>query len=305
MCPESQSNEKAGLLFRAFEAAREHDLPQAISFLEEYVQGNPGHAAMWGNLGMFCTELADTVEHDAEAGGADKATELREKALAAFEHRVALNPDASGYTLMGDALWALGRLEEAKAALVRALELDPRWDEAMFNLAMICREEKPEKAKRLLSQAVSIDETVALYHRELGWQLSLEGDFDAARARIEHAIELDGDDSKAWIYLGLVHEDKGELEEAERAFVKARELDPAAGTPLYHLGSLYEKQGKFTEAEADLREAAKREPWSPQVIFGLGYFLYKRGDREEAKSWLRRGLALYPHNYMARKLVSE
>ena len=109
----------------------------------------------------------------------DREAELREKALWAFEHRVALNPDESGYTLMGDALWALGRVEEAKAAFVRALELDPRWDEAMFNLAMICREENPEKAKRLLSQAVSIDETVALYHRELGWQLSLEAGLES------------------------------------------------------------------------------------------------------------------------------
>ena len=87
------------------------------------------------------------------------------------------------------------QLDEAIAALERAIGLDPGYAEAYINFGAA------------LNEQGRLDEAIAAYHR---------------------AIELKPDSGDAYSNLGYLYKDQGRLDQALACFRKAVELDPGS-----------------------------------------------------------------------------
>jgi superkiller protein 3 len=114
-----------------FEKARE-DFDRALALA-------PNDAVFNDNAGTLCVTMAMKARNP----------ELARPAVAYFEKAIAKDPDlASTYNGLAGALRLLGRKDEAITNWEKAVELNPSFDMAIFNLA-VAYLEKGDKAKAL------------------------------------------------------------------------------------------------------------------------------------------------------------
>lgn len=115
----------------------------AIGHLEQALAAKPGLAQTWLTLGMVHYERDDPL-----------------RALSALSRAVAEKPDdPRAHNHLAAAAKALGWLGAAESELQRALDLDPQYAEAHFNLALIYLERRPpgvELARRHYLRAVEL-----------------------------------------------------------------------------------------------------------------------------------------------------
>jgi len=91
------------------------------------------------------------------------------------------------HTLLGSAYLRLGQSNLAKAEFLAALEIDPKYEEALFNLALLQMESDISKAFSLLQKAIDIDPQYAEAHRELGVLFQKEGTLEEAEYHLRRA----------------------------------------------------------------------------------------------------------------------
>ena len=119
-----------------------------------------------------------------------------------------------------------GRLDDAIAGYVRALEIDPEASQALNNM---------------------------------GVALRAKGAFHAAVASYRRAIALNADDPGSHSNLGNALRALGRHGQAEASHRRALELDPGYLEARYNLGLVLKDQGKFDEGITCLEEAVKRK----------------------------------------------
>jgi len=119
------------------------DFDAAIAHLEKALAVKPGLAQTWLTLGMVHYEREDPM-----------------RALSAISRAVAEKPDdPRARNHLAAAAKALGWLGAAESELQRALDLDPEYAEAHFNLALIYLDRRPpavELARRHYLRAVEL-----------------------------------------------------------------------------------------------------------------------------------------------------
>jgi len=157
-------------------------------------------------------------------------------AESALEQALALNPgDAQAETLLGWALMAQERFDEAAGWFDRVLERQPQY---------------------------------ALAHLNLGYVHLRRGEHDAALERLLHAITLDSDRKAtlyAYFYLGLVRYEQELFAESAGALLRAIELGPNLIEARFELGRVYWFSGRTDDAIATWRKGAevnKFNAWS-------------------------------------------
>jgi TolB-like protein/Tfp pilus assembly protein PilF/predicted Ser/Thr protein kinase len=122
-------------------------------------------------------------------------------AIDAFENAIALDPNyarayaglADSYALM--ASYSLGNefIPKARAAALRALELDEQLAEAHTSLALVVENHDWDwaKAEREYRRAIELDPNYATAHHWYGEFLGFQGRFDEAFAEFDRARQLD------------------------------------------------------------------------------------------------------------------
>ena len=137
-------------------------------------------------------------------------------------------PDtAFGYINRGIAYGEKGDHDRAIADFNKAIELDPKYDEAYYNR---------------------------------GYAYSKKGDHGHALADYNKAIELDPKHAPAYINRGLVYFDKGDFDRAIADYNEAIELDPKYAKAYYNRGGAYGKKGDHDRAMADFNKAIELDP---------------------------------------------
>lgn len=115
-----------------------------------------------------------------------------DQAIAQYEKKLALDPDAEAYNNQGLAHWRMGRPDLAQAGYEKALAVDPTHAPAHTNLANL-RWAGGDLAAALShwQQAVSLQPANAVYRDNLGFGLAAAGDMDGAVAQFRLALQLD------------------------------------------------------------------------------------------------------------------
>jgi TolB-like protein/Tfp pilus assembly protein PilF len=179
-------------------------------------------------------------------------------------------------------------IPKAKAAVLRALELDPGLAEAHATLGTIKTYYDWDwaGAEREYRTAIELNPSYASAHQWLSEHLQITGRFDEALAEARQAQSLDPLSPVIGLVLGsaLVH--VGDLTGALDAFHAALELDPNFGDLYTDIGTLYLSQRKYPEAIGALERAAAYTR-SPTARGKLGFALAAAERTEEARAILR------------------
>src|SRR5580700_9151220 len=195
---------------------------------------------------------------------------------------------ADTYALLGDWQYAVmtpkEALPKAKAAAIKALELDSALGEAHNSLAF-CLDGFDwdfDAAGREFRRAVELNPSYATAHHWYSWHLALVGNYDEAIVEMRKAENLDP--------LSLIiNADLAELlvlahsyDESIRQSRKTIEMDPNFALAHNQLGQAYLQKQMFDDAVAELEKAARLSGGSPPVIANLARAYALSGKRNEA-----------------------
>jgi len=217
-------------------------------------------------------------------------------ALAYFKQAIEEDPKyaqaysglADTYALLGDWQYAVMTPKEtfpkAKAAAIKALELDSALGEAHNSLAFVLDgfDWDFDSAGKEFLRAIELSPGYATAHHWYAWHLSLLGRYDEAIAEMRKAETLDP--------LSLIiNADLAELlviahsyDESIRQSRKTIEMDPNFALAHNQLAQAYLQKHMYDEAVAELQEAVKLSGDSPTCIANLARAYVASGKRNEA-----------------------
>src|SRR5579863_4294099 len=261
------------------------------------------------------------------------------KAISYFERATLQDPQyALGYAGLSDCyaiisaeifgtMPAAGAAPKAKAAALRALEIDPTLAEAETSLATVkfnydwdwnaaaegfakAIQRNPSYATAYqryslylmamgrsadsfeqINKAREIDPLSISINFSLGWRLYMARQYDRAIQQLRNTLEMDPSYELPHLVLGLSYAQKGDFDLAIPELRKAAEL--SHGTPLMisALANAYARSGNKAEAErllADLISESKRQYVSP---YYLAVVYVGLGKPEEAIDCLEKAFA--------------
>src|SRR6201993_3074678 len=195
---------------------------------------------------------------------------------------------ADTYALLGDWQYAVmtpkEALPKAKAAAIKALELDSGLGEAQNSLAFVLDgfDWNLDYGGNEFQRAIELNPGYATAHHWYAWHLSLLGRYDEAIAEMRKAQNLDP--------LSLIiNADLAELlviahsyDESIRQSRKTIEMDPNFAMAHNQLAQAYLQKHMYEEAVAELKKATQLSGNSPTCIANLARAYVASGKRSEA-----------------------
>ena len=199
----------------AFALAREHHqagrLAEAEGLYTRILAAAPGHADCLHLMGVLA----------GQTGRGELAVRLIGEAIARD------GGDAAYHSNLGNALLALGRLQEAGESYHRALALKPDYAGARYNLANLLQARgRCEEALGHFEQALLLWPDHPDLHNNYGAALMELGRLTEALARFERALALKPDHAEARNNLGRGCQELGRMAEAEAHYREALRLRP-------------------------------------------------------------------------------
>jgi tetratricopeptide (TPR) repeat protein len=200
---------------------------------------------------------------------------------------------ADTYALLGDWQYAVmppkEALPKAKAAAIKALELDSAQGEAHNSLAFVLDgfDWDLDSGGKEFRRAIELSPSYATAHHWYAWHLSLLGRYDEAIVEMRRAEQLDP--------LSLIiNADLAELlvlahsyDESIRQSRKTIEMDANFALAHNQLAQAYLGKHMYDEAVAELRKAVQLSEGSPTCIANLARAYAASGKKSEALKLLR------------------
>jgi TolB-like protein/DNA-binding winged helix-turn-helix (wHTH) protein/Tfp pilus assembly protein PilF len=195
---------------------------------------------------------------------------------------------ADTYALLGDWQYAVMTPKEAfpkaKAAAIKALELDSGLGEAHNSLAFVLDgfDWDLDAGGKEFRRAIELNPGYATAHHWYAWHLCLLGRYDEAIAEMKKAENLDP--------LSLIiNADLAELlvlahsyDESVRQSRKTIEMDPNFALAHNQLAQAYLQEHRYEEAVAELQKAVQLSGDSPTCVANLARAYVASGKRSEA-----------------------
>ncbi len=258
-------------------------MQQAIEFFNQAIGVDPRYAQAYAGLADCYYGLSNVYMRPTEAMPRSRAAALKALALddslgaahaalgvvkanyewdsAGAQHEflraIELSPsDAQAHVMFGLTLIAMGALEEARAEMARAMELDP------------------------LSSFIPAYGSLSLY---------LAHQYDRAESEAKALIAAKPDFYLTHAYLGLIYEQTGRLREAIKELEAAYRLDenPEA---LAQLGHVHALAGESAEARRILGELLGMSVSRYVSPYDIALTYAGLGDREQTFAWLDKAI---------------
>ena len=169
---------------------------------------------------------------------------------------------AFAWKILGAIYQALGHMTDALAAGSKAVELDPKDNQAQNGLGVILED---------------------------------LGRFEEAEACYRLAVRLKYDYPEAHYNLGITLNQLGRAEEAEKSYKKAIVLKPDYAKAHTHLGTTLQELGRLEDAETSYRAAIALKYDHAQAHSNLGIILYIRGDIDSGMESLKEADRIDPN----------
>ena len=217
-------------------------------------------------------------------------------AVARFKEAIAFDPNyaqayaglADAYALLGDweyaAMTPREAIPTAKAAAIKALELDDTLGEAHTSLAF-CLDVFDwdfEAAETEFRRAIELNPGYATAHHWYAWHLSLSGRTGEAIAEMKRAQSLDplsliiNADLAELLLIAHLYDDS--IQQSRKTI----EMDPNFGLAHNQLAQAYLQRGMHDEAIAELVKAIRLSGGSPTCTANLARAYAASGRRAEA-----------------------
>jgi len=195
---------------------------------------------------------------------------------------------------------------KAKAAVLKALELDDALAEAHASLGFIKEvyDWDWEGAERAYRRAIELNPSYATAHHWYAMYLGIPKRYDEAFAYLRRAEELDPLSlrvraGKGWLYFWSGQFDRM-LQDAQTML----ELEPGHGQVHYFLGHAYLAKGMYEEAIASYRREMARSGKATRLLAFTAYALGKAGQTTEALKLIAELTERARHDYVAGNLLA-
>jgi TolB-like protein/Tfp pilus assembly protein PilF len=211
------------------------------------------------------------------------------QAIAYFEQAIAKDPNyALAYSGLADAYTLLTvytnevpreLMPKAKAAALKALEIDDKLAEAHASLAQIViyYDYDLVTAEKEYHRALELNPNYAPAHLWLAEHLATMKRFDEATAEIKRALELDPMSVIINRIYGDIFVDMRRFDDAIAQYRKTLEMDPKFPTTEYFLGRAYEAKGMYDQAVVHFATSAELAGVSPEALADVNQVYAKSG----------------------------
>ena len=280
--------------------AKEHRKSEAIASFKRALEKAPAFAEVYWALALLYNERGD---------GYAQAIATAEKGLQLA------GQSGYGHFVLGFVLCSRGDNENAKTALLKAIELDPDLAHAHYYLALIyLRLQDDPQAMAAMEQTIAADPGYTSAYYSLG-TLYARTDRVAEGARMIDLFQqlssatMDEDHYRRLLYrqavplaadkqvathfnLGLVYLRRKELAAALEQFEAALALDSTYAEASHNIGVIYSLQEQHAVARPFLLHAVRHKPDYALAFENIGNNSLALGEYEEAAAAFRRALAL-------------
>jgi protein O-GlcNAc transferase len=209
-----------------------------------------------------------------------------------------------GWKAAAAALFAQGDMERAMQLCERALRLDAG-DWQLHNLLgnALKAANRRDEAIAAYTQAIALAPNTLEPHYNLGLAYIEHGNLAAAEASLQHALTIDLGNALAHLNLANVLLTQHRLQGAEIHFRCALAIMPEASEHAPKLHNNYavclRALHRFAEAEQHFRQALTIAPTYATAFSNLGDFTALHGHMDDAVTLLRHAVALDPANAQA------
>ena len=281
----------------------------------------------WRQAGIYRDEVtffSHIVSHNSEALSAHSKLSFAltradrpEEAVAAARIGVEKRPDSRlAHAILGGALITVGQFAEAEENLRRALEIDPRHEQSLGQLARMHIEQGAhQEALEACRTLLEINPEDPLAHAYRGSILLDLHRYGEAMESLNRALTL----SKAarsltpdlpneeflHALLGRASWELGRKGAGEEHFRQAQELNPRSIEALEVIAESHFKHHRYREALDLYRTLLEIDPERAVTHAEIGATLYHLGQREKAIRSLERALSLDPSLETARTNLEE
>jgi TolB-like protein/DNA-binding winged helix-turn-helix (wHTH) protein/Flp pilus assembly protein TadD len=174
-------------------------------------------------------------------------------------------------------------LPRAKAAALKAIEIDPASGEAHASLALVLSHQRNwAAAENEFKRALQLSPRYANAHHWYGDYLSVVGRHEEALDEAKRAFELDPLSAMINTWLGLRYYDARRYDEAIEQGRKVLEFDPSFAAAHLLLGQAYVQKGLHAQAISELQSATSLSGDSPLYMAQVGVAYAAAGKNAEA-----------------------
>ena len=215
--------------------------------------------------------------------------ELYSKAKAAAIRALEIDDSlAEAHTSLAAAYEYEWNWAEAEVEYERAIELNPNYETAhhWYSAYLISRK-RFEEAVREARRASDLDPLSLIINTALGRALNSAGQHDAAIEQLRKTLDLDANFAEAHFQLALAYEGKGSYGEAIREFEKFRELSGDQSAKAW-IARVHAESGNKELARKQLDEVfAAAKPGEP-APYTIATIYAALGDKDRAFEWLEK-----------------
>lgn len=214
--------------------------------------------------------------------------------------------EASYFTLRAALLLVVGRVDEARPAIQRALQINPRHGTAYALQAVIAVVQGQEKeALRLAHLAAELDPRSPIPQIALSYAYQSIFEIEKALVHAKKATDLFPADALAWARVAELQLSLGHLDEAAKAAQQAVARAPNLARTQTVRGFAYLTQIKIDKAKAAFARAIALDPSAPLSRLGLGLAKIRQGDLKAGTQEIEIAASLDPNDSLIRSYLGK
>ena len=250
--------------------------------------------------GVSVTRTVHPLAHEAYLKGryhlAKWTPEGYQRAGQFFQQAIAEDPTyAEAYAGLADSHTLLGyygviapndAFPRAKAAVLKALELNDNLSEAHTSLALITDnfEWQWARGEQEFKRAIALNPSSAMAHLWYSYHLAWTGQYQQAIEEAQRAEELDPLSLVASTSTANIFFDAKQFDRAIQQSRKVLDLDPGFRWAHHSLGEAYVEKGMFAEGVKALALGVDPDRRNPHFVAKLAYGLARSGDTQKARA---------------------
>jgi len=196
------------------------------------------------------------------------------------------------YFLKGRIYEKINRSEESIKAYRKALEINPGYRGANFNLGNIAyKEGRFRSSLGHYKDEIKLGPRADVYFN-IGHAYADLYESDSSQQVLHKAIATDSTYSDAYMLLGQIYKDAGDIDKALQYTQIGFDLNPQDLDNQYGLGLILLQIGKVNEAISYLTWVSDQRPWDHGSHYGMGQALIRLGREEEGKKYIAKSDSL-------------